>query len=792
MIKKLDLKKNWFHYFAVSFFVLIVVVLFWGFFSNKNMMITSSDQYSQFGNREFFKTSIVKHKQFPTWNSSVLSGVPTIDAMFGDVLYFPVLPIKAMFPIHRAFVIKMLLHIMLAGILFYLMLVRAFRAPPLAAFTAALFYMLNSQFFSHIYPGHDGKMYVISLLPFVVWRMKALMDKTSMINASILAFSIGLSILTGHIQLAYFVLWGLFFYWVMHLFLVHKKNKELSTLVPYAAYFWGAVFTGLALSAVQFLPSMMYVNNEYSVRGAGKGFEYAASWSLHWPEVFGLWVPEFCNTLGNYWSENYFKLNYEYTGAMPLLFAIMAVAVRPKPWRFFWAGVAAFSLLFSLGAHTPIFHIAYYIIPGVKKFRACSMIMTWFSFSIIILSSFFFIDVMKDTYKQFDDDKKKKLIKNLLIALGAITVITLLFSIKGFVTGLMSNLTPSLDDPKKFRVFENNFSKNFVPFLWLWWFFAITSIGMFIAYLMGKINKNALIITICLIGVIDLVRVNSVFIEPSNSRPYFYTEPALKAIQPEMKEKPFRVFFLPGTFKQENSAGIHHLEMVGGFHDNELKWYRKFRGVQSRNYMSTLIGSSAQGQYLKVDAIKEGNNFLNLANVKYVITRKQNGELVTFKNENVFDRLSFARNFKVFSSEDEMLNELYTNGYDISNTIGLLKTPESNAKLAADSVEANFSFTWDKYTPNYRKAIVKSDLDGFLRLAEVYYPGWKIKIDGKEVEIFQSDISWMAVSLSKGEHTVEMYPKSMFLVKAFKLSIVVFLIILGYWIFYIIKKRKES
>ena len=90
-----------------------------------------------------------------------------------------------------------------------------------------------------------------------------------------------------------------------------------------------------------------------------------------------------------------------------------------------------------------------------------------------------------------------------------------------------------------------------------------------------------------------------------------------------MKVEPFRCFTLPGTLPQ-NAEGIHGLEGVSGFHDNELRWYREFRGEQDRNYFTNILGFSENGQaYLKADNLENGNPFLDFANVKYLLVRSQ-------------------------------------------------------------------------------------------------------------------------------------------------------------------------
>ncbi len=492
--------------------------------------------------------------------------------------------------------------------------------------------------------------------------------------------------------MSYFVLWGLFFYWLLFVVLKYLKEKKLSSLVPVSAYFWGSVMGGLGLALIQLLPSYLFIKDAFSVRGVERGFDYAASWSLHWPEAISMWVPEFVNTLNNYWGENPFKLNSEYAGAMITLFAVVAVFQKARPWRIFWASICGLSLLFSLGAHTPVFHIAYYIVPGVKKFRACSMIMFWFSFGAALLSGLFFKDLMAGEFLSFSEERRKKWKKGIYIALAGITAAALLFSIQGVVTALLQPVCQSLSDSQKSRVFEANFTKNFVPFLWLWWFFAVSALLLFLGVITGKVNKYVFCTAVLIIGLIDTMRVDAQFIQVVSPAPYFYSEQALVDLKNEMTNEPFRCFSLPGALPQ-SGEGIHGIEGVGGFHDNELRWYREFRGDnQDRNYFDKLVGTMANGrQYLVPENMKTGNAFLNIANVKYYLLR-QGEQLLSIKNEGALGRISFAPGYLVMDSS-QIVDALHSDRYDIRKTVALMKEPDrkpSGMEAAARNRQAAF------------------------------------------------------------------------------------------------------
>ncbi len=766
--------------------ILIVIIVVFSQFLFSNGMFFSSDQMSGLDSRFFLKDALSRFHQLPMWFSSRLGGMPSIDAMFGDPFYLPSIIFNALFPVHKAIGMKMVFHLFLAGVFFYLLLRKGFSLHPLIAFAGGIFYMLNPQFLSHIYPGHDGKMFVIAWVPFVVWRLKALIDSPTVKNCTFLSLGISMILLTSHLQMSYFVLWVLGFMWIAGISF-KIAQKEIKPVIGISVYFWVAVTVALLISLIQLVPSYMYIKHAFSVRGVDRGMDFAASWSLHWGEVFSLWVPEFVNSLDYYWGQNPFKLNSEYAGAVALTLAVLGVISSPNKWRLFWSGVAVFAIAISLGAHSFVWTICYHLVPGVAKFRAVSMFMFWFSFSVVLLSALFLKDLFTDKFTTFSEQLRKKWFKGLLIAIGATFLLTLIFSNNGFIKGLFS-----AELGQKEQVFDANFSKNFVPSLWLWFIICATILGLVLAVISNKIKPITFTIIILLIGIFDLLRVDYQFIKMVDPRPYLYTEPALVDLQNKMKTEPFRCFTLPGTLPQ-NSEGIHGLEGVSGFHDNELRWYREFRGEQDRNYLSSLVKYNEQGQpYLDAQQLSVGNPFLNLANVKYLLVRSQNQQLVAIENSNALGRVSFVPNYTVIDSS-KIINALVKGGYDYRTTVALDKEPATKPVPAQGTTSSKpFSSSWKTYSPNYRDVIVDVPDNGFLRVAESYYPGWHITIDKKPVDIYRADNTWMAVPITSGRHEVEMKIDSLYISKVLWISVSAALLLITFLTISVISMFKSA
>jgi hypothetical protein len=772
----LQSKRKWETPLYITIFALILVLLFKNFLFDPSTILADrhSDRIKDLGIKTPIETSMREEGHIPQWNPSVLGGMPTVDATAGDILYPLSLPFAYTMPLVRAEGFKMILHVFFAGIAMFLLLKYSFRTTRFTAFIGGLFYMLNPQLFSHFLPGHDGKMFVIAWLPIIVWCVRSLMHAPTILKTTFLAAAVSMSILTSHVQMTYFVLWGIFAYWIFFSICRYREEKNIKKILPQAGAFWSAMVLVLIIGGIQLFPAYSYVMDGWSVRGENTGIDFVASWSLHWPEFFSLWVPDFGNWLKYYWSENPFKLNTEYVGAIATLLAVLALITRPTGKRFFWFGVGIFAVLISMGTHTPLLSLAYHTIPGVNRFRALSMIMFWFSFSTILLACLFLKDITTGFFTGLSREKLLRTEKATYIVLAVCTGLFFLFLNENFVYSLMKNLTDSL--PEKEQVFRRNFSDNFVDALTGWFVMALTTLILFILLLKNKIPVQIFLGTVLILGLVDTLRVNSNFIRIENSTPYTQADPQIQSLQREMEEEPFRVLFLPGVTQIQNIAGIYNLEGLSGFHDNELETYRAFRGPGSQEYIMPHLNSRRDNY--DIPSLRRGSNRPNIANCKYFIARTRDG-FYPIENSNYLPRLSFTKDYRVV--DDEKAQQLLHDPvFNSRKTVLLEEAPPFEARPIKDpAVETR----WKEYTADYRRAEITIPEEGMLRIAEVYYPGWNIRVNGEDAKIYRSDITWMAIHVPSGTHTITMEADSLYLSSILPYAGTAAAVILLYWLY---------
>lgn len=753
----------------------VIVLLFlafviYGAFVFSDQMLFGSDTFSGIDARTLYVKEI-KNGNFPLWFPTRLSGMPTVDALFGDAFY-PVNILTLVLPLHRALGWKIVLHVFLAGLFFYLLLYRGFSIDKKISMLGAMLYMLNTEFISHTYPGHDGKMFVISLLPLVMWMLERLINKTTLWRSALFGLSIGLCVLTSHIQMTYFVLWGLFAYIVFRLIFIIREEKDSKKSAKLFGFFWIGVFLGLGIGMIQLLPPYMYVRDGMSVRGPQKGFEYAASWSMHPEETASLIVPDFGNTLDSYWGKNYFKLNSEYAGLIASLLFVFSVIIIFDKISIFWLGTALFSLMYALGEHTPVLKICYYLVPGVKSFRGPSMIMFWFSFALIFAGIRGLSKFVSESLS-WPSNKKQIFWKRVLIACASIGILCLILTAgKDAVISSWNGIFYQDITDQKLQIMKENYS-NFTKGLWLFGLFSVVSLLSLGSYMNGKLKQNTLIGIIFAAGLIDLWRVNSQFIKTVDSAQYL--SPDYTLLSMEKDPEPKRIFDLPGAYNN-NFVGIFGFESVAGFHDNELKWYRDFRGENSSNLTYILNAN---------DLYK--NPFLNLLNTKYLLYKQSRDKPVqVILNKGYLPRAFLLDKYEIMP-DSFMVSKLKDTTFDYRNICLLDKKP-SIAIEYSDSIPAgNANYT--RETSDNFKVNVNANKNCMLVISEIYYPGWTVAIDNKPAEILKAYSTLMAVEVTKGNHIIEFKMHSKYLNIGALISVVslLFFVIIGF--FYYKTKR---
>ncbi len=762
---------------ALAFLALLLIV-FNGFVFDSSKLMLNSDQLNGIGSRYVR----AEHFVLPEWDDSRLGGIPTMDAMFGDA-YHPLALIYFILDPSRATGFKFILTIWFAFISAYI-LARYLTDKWQWAALLGFLYACSPQYFTYVYGGHDGKMMTFAAAPFAMYALMRLLREGSIKHGIYFSLSVVWMVLSPHLQLTYFFLWGAGLYTLFELFSQKLSAKIRIIRLGLATL---ALAVGLMISAFQIIPPYLYTTTD-SVRGSSEKttIEHSASWSLHGEELAAMILPGFLGTdvgerdSNSYWGQNPFKLNADGAGTL-LTFLALCGCLLPgnRKQALFWFFGCVVALSYAVGLHSFLFSLWFNAIPGVKNFRAPSMAIFWLPLAFVFLAA--------PVLKNFEENKK--IIKQGAILYGILLAAILIFrfaweSLNGVPVAIFILLFGAYFI--KLSLSEPRFSPRVilwaVPFLILASFFlnpvdngyfkpvnfvkagelASFSISSFVicAVVLGAafyvlsekrdIVKTTLILAA--VAALDLAVVNSPYVQnvPANQ----YYNPNHSVIQAIKKDSPnkferSRIFALTrNPAISGNNLASYGLRSALGFHDNEIATYRVFK-------------EQLQNQAM-----------IDIMNVGYIIFDGDRGTGVQ-KNPGDLGRAKLYYNFEAMENQEEIIQKLKDNEFDYRNTLlledrNILPLQDGSGSLKIASTEM------DKHIFE-----VESSQNALLFVSENFHKFWKAKVNGKDAQVHRAFSTFMAVEIPSGKSLVELNYVSDSVRKSLYIVAIGFVLLLG-------------
>jgi hypothetical protein len=351
-------------------FIAAALTLCWPVFQGK---VLAGDDYQLAGwaFRRFGAEYWRQHHAIPLWNPYIFAGLPYVGGMHGDIFY-PTAWLRYFLPLQFATNLTFAGHIIIAGLGMYSLL-RGLGTSWAAAVTGGIAYELTGIVASQVSPGHDGKLFVSAMAPFLLLALLRGIRERRLGGYTAGALCVGLA-LHGHPQTAYYLLVaaGL---WTLYLVFgdpIGPKGAHRWRALGLSA---GMVALGFGLYAIQLLPFYAYV--PFSPRGEGGpsgGWEYATSFAMPPAELFTTFLPELNGVNASYAGVNFFKSHTEYLGVLVIVLA--ACGIGGQKWRrerLALGGIGLLFLLVAFGGHTPFYRAWYEFMPLMKKVRAEGM-----------------------------------------------------------------------------------------------------------------------------------------------------------------------------------------------------------------------------------------------------------------------------------------------------------------------------------------------------------------------------------------------------------------------------------
>ncbi|MGC9111349.1 MAG: YfhO family protein [candidate division WOR-3 bacterium] len=743
--------------------LLLLPLVFFGRFLFGTVMMFGTDFIGGGGYaaRQFMADYIRQHLTVAFWQPQILSGQPTVAAFFGD-LFYPTFLLRLFLPVHVVWAWTFFSQTFLAGLGTYLFL-KELKLHTLAAFIAGVAYMFSGSLLTLAFAGHDGRLIGSSLMPLALFFFTRGMNRRQLLWFALTGSILGLQLLSGHIQKVYYTGLILLAWFLFSLIRTLRQERKPAIGLRLVGSFLVTILFAFGLAAIQYLP--IYGNLPYGARGTERGYEFATSWSMPIAEIFDLLTPKFSGGLENYWSRNPFKLHSEYLGILPLLFALIGLV---RTWKksttrfFFFTFIIA--VLMAWGGNTPFYRLPYALLPGLRHFRGPGMIFFIAGFSLCVLAGFG-VNYLINRSEPAETKRRSRL----LIAASAVIILLFLFFLAG------RNATAAIFNPgNRLARFEANYPSLLTGMLFalIIWFIGT---GLVLLFTRRRFSPVAFVASCTLIMTLDIGIALKLW---DNQRGYIRSMPPPReyfapdeVVRYLAQDKTlYRVLPLNYERSDEGELWLHNIHSTGGQMPNPLQSYQDF------------IGAGPSVMFQANNLLNP--NFMNLLNVKYVITLNlpedvsrydaQSQQVINqlkayfsqpqfekvfsgvrytiYQNRQTLPRAFIVQDYQLVRDKEELFARLKQPDFNPGKTVLLYTDPGFTPAVNPDT-SARCSII--SYDPNRIQIQAQLSQPGMLILSENYHPDWQVRVDNRTTRLLPAYHTLRAVVLEPGTHELE-------------------------------------
>jgi len=738
--------------------VALLTLVFFHEVSLEGRTFVSPDATAPVGFVRMGEQSLWRDHVYPLWNPFVFLGMPSFGSgAYNPLIYPPDWPLALLQKVLPLPELTWLLLYYFLGGLFMFLLAREWGARPEGALIGAVAFVFQPNLVAVGSHGHGSQLVDSAYLPLMLWLTARWMRKGTLPELGWLALAGGFQLLRGHVQICFYTWIAIGMYTAVMLGMAARKPGELPTLAIRAAAIAGAAVLAFGVAGVYNLPLRDYT--QYSMRGAsdngGTGFGYATSWSMGVHELPSIVFPNFVGFGGpTYWGSMPFT-DYPnaFLGVIVVLLAALGFAGRgggETAARIFAGAIAAFALVVSLGRHTPLYGMLYDHLPLFNKFRIPVMVLILFQLGMGLAAAWGWGVLVQPGRDKAKPDLVDRVIGGVAVALGLLGLFALFGaeSLRGaYVTSALGQQPRMGAEAARaaFAMFTGDLGK--VAFLGL----GLTAVAWFARR--GKLPiALASVITLVLL-LSELWPVSRNVMQPTIGEPVARNLDAGRDEVVEFLEKAgppgtYRAFFPESELFQDNRLAGFGIGLVGGRHSAKTKL---FQDLMETNALYQLP-------------------WLALLNARYWVFSRP-----VSPTDIPADWYALLK--PAFTGQGGVVYE-YALAMPRATVVGAWQVVPDTGRAVLDSVTAVVrnpaGFTWLTSDPGipsgeaepagtatitrYRLHEVEVEVDAtrpaVLRLADLWYPDWKVTVDGRPAGLLRADHALRAVAVPQGRHKV--------------------------------------
>ena len=760
------LKKHYHHLVAILTFTLVSVIYFYPQLQGKTISGSDVIQYNAAAKQ--LKDYEKETGKVALWTGAMFGGMPTFQISG---------PIKNNLLSHVEKLLNLgfkrpIGYFIMGMISFYIMLL-AFGVSPWLSILGALLFSFATGNVILFDTGHATKLRTIYLSPPIIAGLVLMFKDRKWIGFLLFSIFLGMSIRANHPQMTYYLAMILFPLFIV-LSVKKIQEKEYKKLLVYCVF----LFIGTILAVGSSL-SKIWTTYEYSkstMRGKpileleanqqanssntdGLAWDYAMNWSNGSIDVLQSFIPmsvggsseEILNDdsplikripqyknqpLPLYWGDLTSTSGPYYFGAVVFfLFCFGGFAVKGSfKWWLVFAFV--FTFLISMGKNFEILNrLLFDYLPLYNKFRTPNSVLavTGIIMPILAILGIRELTTVKD---------KTVLLKPLYYSGGALVFICLIlglfggsmFDFNGNYDSAVGDLVGLLKETRK-EYLQSSSLRSAGLIL-------VSALAMW-AYIKGKLNKNTLIISVGLIAFLDLMVVNSKYLNSGDfqtkrslDQNYTLTSTDQQILaDPDMH---YRVFDVQNF---RNALPSYHHKTIGGYHPAKLQRYEDLinRHISQNN-----------------------QQVLNMLNTKYIRFADGNNQERVQLNQGALGNAWLVNTVEIVENANQEIDAL--NRIDVSNTAAVHQ--EFNDYLTSTSFSGNGNVQLTNYSSNDLIYSFNSTEQQMVVFSEIWYqPGWKAYIDGQETDHIRVNYALRGLLVPAGNHEIvfKFEPRSYYL-----------------------------
>ena len=545
----------------------------------------------------------------------------------------------------------------------------------------------------------------------------------------------------------------------------------------------------LGLAMVLFLPVLSY--QAHSVRGAastggGVDFSYATGWSLSLAEIPTFWWPT---------ATGYGKLSYvggmpftdypQYVGVPLLLLALVGFLHRRDRWAWMLLSLAFFSTLVALGRNGFLYHLLFEVLPGFNKFRVPVMILILQEYSLVLLAA-----VGMDALVARLGEKKlpvwllPALVAPVLLAGGILLVLGTLgggmLREESLRHWLSMRPGVPIEALNAAAILARHDAARLGGVL-------LAAVAAGIAFRRRGFPAWAVLAVWGGLVFVDLLAVDRPITHPErhlmagarNSSGQVISAQASPVIRPRSvargyvasngaldflaRQESFCRVWPLGSFAQENVYGPQGIVSLGGYHAAKLRIYEDLRErlYPSRGMPDLELVKLLAARWAHLPNSLDTASLDALAEQGLSLEEAYRGEGgVVYRINGTGPRAWLVDSFQLEQPGKDTTGQEppagVLDGVLAKGANGLWKTAVLSAlpdPPPAPGVEGSV----EKVTESEQRILFRSSstLPSLAVFADIFYPDWRVKVDGAGARLLRADYALRAVALPAGEHEIE-------------------------------------